>query len=128
MNQEIAKFCSIQWHKEIKTESNLSCSCGRTYAFSAPAHKEFIDSIANSELHKKFACANPDFTTPAGYALLHTAMGGEVKWETFKRWYKYSEYCFLNDESTSVAGCEFHERPFPEQAKIIYEFIKEVNP
>ena len=119
MNKKLVEFCEICWHEKIKTESKLSCSCGKTYAFSAPAHKEFIDSVANSELHKKFACTNPDFSGK-DFHLLHTAMGEKGKWSEF--------YNFLDCDGCGspfwVKPLDFHELPFTEQAKLIYEFIK----
>jgi len=122
MNQELAKFCGIQWHKEIKTESKLSCSCGKTYAFSAPAHKEFIDSTANSELHKRFACTNPDFAGK-DFHLLHTAMGETGQWDRLGAFLAVHDEDFPYD--SLLAEVELHRRSFAEQVKIIHEFIKE---
>jgi len=120
MNQELAKFCGIQWHEEIKTESKLSCSCGKTYAFSAPAHKEFIDSTANSEVHKRFACTNPDFAGK-DFHLLHTAMGEKGLWDELKSFLHGHYDTFL----PTTAEIIFHRLPFQEQVKIIHEFIEE---
>jgi len=105
MNKELAKFCGICWHEVINTEGKGKCSCGETA----------YDCLFEDRVEEY----NPDFAGK-DFHLLHTAMGETGQWSEF--------YNFLDCDGCGspfwVKPLDFHELPFTEQAKLIYEFIK----
>ena len=99
MNQELEKFCRICWHEWTdSSDFCVHCKVSRDYY--------------------------PDFTTPDGYALLHTVMGDERHWARFHRWLHARESSPSRDTFANTVA-NFHMLQFPKQAKLIYEFIEE---
>ena len=96
MNIELAKFCGMEYYNV-----EHSCECGDPWC-------------PDSNL-------NPDFSGK-DFHLLHTAMGENRRWVELYNWLIDSD--LTKQKSLVGAGCDFHERLFPEQAKLIYEFIK----
>jgi len=68
---------------------------------------------------------NPDFTGK-DFHLLHTAMGKKGQWARFHHWL-HAQESSPSWETFSNTIANFHMLQFQWQAKLIYEFIKEVG-
>jgi len=112
MNKELAKFCGICWHEVINTEGKGKCSCGETA----------YDCLFEDRVEEY----NPDFTGK-DFHLLHTAMGKKGQWARFHHWLAVQNGLLRTWENFANTIADFHMLPFPEQAKLIYEFVEEME-